>query len=115
MNFYQHNLRITTNKWLLVVILIIFNPVNASEKQIQIIEIRDLAFFPTEIVVKPGDTVRWVNKDFVPHTTTAINRQWDSGFMDVNEQWQIVINEETVENYFCLYHPNMKAHLTILK
>lgn len=115
MTFYQHNPVTTTTTWLIVVALISLNPVKAAEKPTHIVEIRDLAFYPADIKVKPGDTVRWINKDIVPHTATAINKHWDSNFIDVKAQWQIVINERTVENYYCLYHPSMKAHLSILK
>ncbi|MCH9698813.1 MAG: amicyanin [Gammaproteobacteria bacterium] len=100
----------------LVAILLIPNHgVAEGVGQTHIIEIRDLNFFPAEIKVNPGDTVRWVNKDFVPHTATANNRNWDSRLIGINNQWELVINGDTIEDYYCIYHPNMKGVISLNK
>lgn len=100
----------------LVAILLIPNHrVIAAAGQTHIIEIHDLSFYPAQIKVKPGDTVRWVNKDFVPHTATVNNKNWDSKLISVNHQWEIVIYEDTYENYYCIYHPNMTGVISVSK
>ena len=35
------------------------------------VTIKQLVFSPALISVKQGDTIEWVNKDFVAHTATA--------------------------------------------
>ncbi len=117
MSITQQNLFATTLT-LIGLVAILFMPnhrVIASVGQTHIIEIRDFKFYPDDINVKPGDTVRWVNKDFVPHTATANNKNWDSKLISVNNQWEIVINEDTFEDYYCVYHPNMKGVISISK
>ena len=80
-----------------------------------IIEIRDLKFIPTEITVRPGDVVQWINHDFIPHTATANNKTWNSELIDAEAKWQMNIRKETFEEYFCIYHPGMKGKIRTLK
>ena len=49
-----------------------------SETQHHVVEIRDLEFVPAELMVAPGDTITWINHDFVPHTVTADDDSWGS-------------------------------------
>ena len=51
---------------------------NASASR-HVVEIQKLKFVPSDIRVSAGDIVVWINKDFVPHTTTAKNKSWGSG------------------------------------
>ena len=39
------------------------------------VKISDLAFSPAEITARVGDTIQWVNGDFVDHTATAKGRR----------------------------------------
>ena len=41
------------------------------------VSIGDLAFAPANITVHVGDTIEWDNTDFVDHTATAKNGDWD--------------------------------------
>ena len=41
------------------------------------ITIHDLVFSPAEVSAKVGDTIEWVNSDFVDHTATAKGGTWD--------------------------------------
>ena len=77
------------------------------------VQIRNLRFSPGELVVAPGDTVVWVNKDLIPHTITADDRSWDSERLNQNDRWEIVVHEGMRGTYFCLYHPSMTGRLII--
>ena len=79
------------------------------------IEIRDLKFIPNEISAKPGDVVQWVNYDFIPHTATADNKKLSSELIGAEAKWQMNIDKETFEEYFCIYHPSMKGKVKVLK
>jgi plastocyanin len=41
------------------------------------VAINDLAFLPAEVTAKVGDTIEWVNSDFVDHTATDKAGAWD--------------------------------------
>jgi len=43
------------------------------------IEIKSFAFNPSVLEVRPGDQIRWVNRDISPHTATAEDGSWDTG------------------------------------
>jgi plastocyanin len=80
-----------------------------------VVEIRNLEFTPSELSVSPGDTITWINYDFVPHTVTADDKSWDSGLIKAEGQWQMVVKADMLATYFCSFHPTMKATLVIVK
>jgi plastocyanin len=49
---------------------------SAHAEAIQI-RIENLAFTPAQISAHLGDTIEWMNADFVAHTATARNGAWD--------------------------------------
>ena len=77
------------------------------------VDIRGLKFQPVELVVAPGDTIVWINHDIVPHTATAGDKSWDSKSIGKQGQWETVVQSGMAEEYFCRFHPNMKARLQI--
>ena len=83
--------------------------------QIHVIEIKDLEFIPEVIHVKLGDTMQWVNNDFIAHTATGKIKLWNSNLIDVNSSWQMTIDREKIGDYFCEYHPNMEGKIKIVK
>lgn len=79
-----------------------------------LVEIRQFEFAPDTIDVSPGDTIRWINHDFVPHTATAADTTWDSGRMEANGEWMMVAGQGNLTmDYICSYHPNMTGTLRI--
>lgn len=75
------------------------------------VEIRDMAFHPAELHVSPGDTVTWINRDFIPHTATAPDSAWTSPPLALGESWQMVVRAPGVGSYICAFHPSMEARL----
>src|SRR4051812_43351869 len=59
----------------LTLILAIFNVVPCYAKTVTI-HIKDMEFSPVETFAHVGDTVEWVNEDFVAHTAT-VKDEWD--------------------------------------
>lgn len=77
------------------------------------VEIRDMEFRPVELTVRAGDTVVWINRDFVPHTATAPDSAWTSPPLAQGERWSTVASGLEVGRYLCAFHPVMKAHLIV--
>ncbi len=98
-----------------VLISISIQPATATDTapREHVVEIRNLEFTPKELSVAPGDTITWINYDFIPHTVTADDESWDSGLIKTEGKWQTVVTENMYETYFCRYHPNMKGKLKI--
>ena len=78
-----------------------------------VVDIRSLKFQPVDLVVAPGDTIVWINHDIVAHTATAGDKSWDSQSIGKESQWETIIRPGMAEEYFCRFHPNMKARLQI--
>ena len=77
-----------------------------------VIEIRDMAFHPTDLVVQAGDTLEWINHDFVPHTATAPDSSWTSPPLAQGERWRLVV-PPSASTYLCAFHPTMTARVTL--
>ena len=76
-------------------------------------------FDPVGVLVQPGQTIRWVNRDpRNSHTTTAYHpdnfdhprripeaaKLWNSGYLREGETFSIHLTEEGVYDYFCKPH-----------
>ncbi len=85
----------------------------ARASQQHVIEISRFRFKPSPLAVQPGDTVTWINRDIVPHTATAIDESWDSGEIAPGGEASIAVTAGTSADYFCRFHPSMKAALRI--
>jgi plastocyanin len=72
----------------------------------------DLVFAPAEISARVGDTIEWINRDVFAHTATARNGDFDVAMPPKKTVTSVLKKAGTVE-YYCRYHPNMKAVLTI--
>ncbi len=84
-------------------------PAHAATIQITI---DNLVFAPTEVSAKVGDTIEWINRDVLAHTATVRNGDFDVTTPPKKTVTSILKKAGTVE-YYCRYHPNMKAVLKI--
>jgi plastocyanin len=84
-------------------------PAHAATVQITM---ENLVVSPAEVSAKVGDTIEWINKDVFAHTATA-----KSGDFDVNlppkKSATFVLKKAGTVDYYCRYHPNMKATLKV--
>lgn len=76
------------------------------------VSIKNLSYSPTVAQAKVGDTVEWINKDFVAHTATARNGDWDV-MIPANKTARLVLKKAGAVDYYCRFHPNMTARLII--
>src|SRR5258707_4627948 len=84
--------------------------VPAQAATIQIV-MENLVISPTETSVKAGDTIEWINKDVFAHTATARNDDFDVMMPPKKTITSVVTKPGTVE-YYCRFHPHMKAVLS---
>lgn len=84
-------------------------PVHAATVEITM---ENLVISPAEISAKVGDTINWINKDVLAHTATARNGDFDVTLPPKKSATSVLKKAGTIE-YYCRYHPNMKATLKI--
>ena len=85
--------------------------VSAHAATIQI-TMENLVISPAEATAKVGDTIEWINKDVFAHTATPRNGDWDVTMPPKKTVTSVLRKAGTVE-YYCRFHPNMKAILTV--
>ena len=76
------------------------------------ITMENLVIAPAEASAKVGDTIEWINKDVLAHTATARNDDFDITMPPKKTVTSVLKKGGSIE-YYCRYHPNMKATLTI--
>lgn len=65
-------------------------------------------------MVRPGDGIILTNLDIAPHTATATDKSWDSKLMQKSGDWHLDVTADMATSYYCRYHPQRKAKLTII-
>lgn len=78
-----------------------------------IVEIVNFAFSPSELEVKQGDRVKFVNKDEVRHSATADDNSFDTGLLKLDEAMTIEMTEAGEFGYYCLPHPAMRGRIIV--
>jgi plastocyanin len=86
-------------------------PGSAHAATIQI-SMENLVISPAEASAEVGDTVELINKDIFVHTATAKNGDFDVT-MPPKTTVTMVLKKAGSVDYYCRFHPNMKATLTI--
>jgi plastocyanin len=86
-------------------------PVSAHAATIQI-TMENLVVSPAEATAKVGDTLELVNKDILAHTATARNGDFDVT-MPPKKTVTYVLKKAGAIDYYCRFHPNMKAVLNV--
>lgn len=94
---------------LAVVFLSIAVPAQAATIEITM---ENLVVSPADVSAKVGDTINWINKDVFAHTATAKNGDFDVT-LPPKKSATLVLKKAGTVDYYCRYHPNMKATLKV--
>ena len=78
------------------------------------VRMEKLVVVPVNLSAHVGDTIEWVNADFVAHTATARNGAFDV-MIPPNTTKSVVLKAEGVIDYYCKFHPNMTGQITVAK
>src|SRR5579872_1594657 len=92
-------------------VLVAGTTIPAQAATIQI-SMENLEISPGDATAKVGDTIEWVNKDVLAHTATARNGDWDV-MLPPKKSGALVLKKAGTVDYYCRFHPNMKAVLTV--
>src|ERR1700710_1273326 len=102
-----------TPRWIFPICaaLVLGISVSAQAGTIQI-TMENLVFSPADASAKVGDTIEWINKDILAHTATARNGDWDVT-IPPKKTVTLVLKKAGSVDYYCRFHPNMKATLVV--
>ncbi len=87
-------------------------PAGGGAGEVIRIAIGDLSFSPESVTAKPGDTIEWVNGDFIDHTATDAAAHFDLA-MAPGETQRVKLQEPGIITYICRYHPNMTGRIEV--
>lgn len=76
------------------------------------IEIKNLVFSPAAVTARVGDTIVWDNQDVFAHTATATDKSFDV-MLPPKKSGSLKVTKAGTFDYFCKFHPNMKAKVTV--
>ena len=76
------------------------------------VSVFDFGFSPAARTVNVGDSVSWANTGDAPHTVTARDGSFDSGFLFTGEAYSRTFSAPGTFEYFCTIHPEMVATIT---
>src|SRR4051794_8564887 len=97
---------------LFIIIMFSVTPLASGHAETITITIERLVYLPADVVAKVGDKIQWVNRDIVAHTATARNSNWDVTIA-ANKSAELVFSKVGVVDYYCRFHPNMRARISI--
>jgi plastocyanin len=94
--------------------LVPFLALGMARAEVVQIRIEKLSFVPAQVTAHVGDTIEWVNADFLAHTATARNGAWDVP-IPAHATKQLTLNAEGTFDYYCRFHPNMTGSIVVTK
>ena len=94
---------------LLLIVFAVASP--AAAKTVQV-TVGGIAFSPANISAKVGDTIEWINKDFVLHSATARDHSWDVK-LPPNKTGRVTLKKAGTIAYYCRLHPNMTGTIKV--
>jgi plastocyanin len=77
------------------------------------VEMKNIAFNPTSVTVKPGDKVTWTNNDSFAHTVTLDDNSVDSGEVAAGATFENTFATAGTFAYHCKIHAVMHATVTV--
>ncbi len=80
-----------------------------------IINIKSLRFEPDTVIISPGTTVVWVNKDSVSHKVVAYDRLFYGSRMETDDRYSFTFTKEGTHRYFDAVFPKIGRGTIIVK
>ena len=77
------------------------------------VKIDNFSFSPATITVTVGTTVRWTNRDDIPHTVVNDDQKFASKTLDTDEQYSYTFTKAGTYGYFCSIHPKMTGKVVV--
>ena len=76
------------------------------------VTVTKLTFEPAQVSAHVGDTIEWVNSDFLAHSATGRKKEWDL-FLAPSKTGSITLEQAGEIDYYCRFHPNMVGHISV--
>jgi plastocyanin len=92
--------------------LLLGAPAAAAPSHTYTVIIEKMKFGPVPAQLHKGDTIVWVNRDFLRHSATATDQSFDVD-LQPNKMGKTVLNKTGAIAFTCRYHPGMRGVLQV--
>ena len=88
-------------------------PQQQSSKQAEV-KIDNFTYSPVAVTVAAGTTVKWVNRDDIPHTVLSEDKTtFKSKALDTDDSFSYTFTKPGTYTYLCSIHPKMTAKIVV--
>ena len=85
----------------------------ASARSVEV-KIDNFTFAPPTLTIASGTTVKWVNRDDIPHTVVSEDKNtFKSKALDTDDSFSYTFTKSGTYTYFCSIHPKMVAKVVV--
>jgi len=84
-----------------------------SKGQTVDVKIDNFSFSPATITIPAGTTVKWTNRDDIPHTVVNDDQKFQSKALDTDESYSYTFTKPGTYPYFCSIHPKMTGKVVV--
>jgi len=92
--------------------LLLLPPPAAAAAHTYTVVIDKMKFGPVPAGLRKGDSIVWVNRDFLRHTATAADRSFDVD-LPAGAKATTVIGRSGAIPFVCRFHPGMRGVLQV--
>jgi 3',5'-cyclic-AMP phosphodiesterase len=101
----------TVNSPIAITDLPLASDVTAAGRQDVVVD--NFSFAPTAASVPVGGSVRWTNRDDVPHVIMSSDKKFKSPVLDTDQQFSYTFDTPGTYEYFCSLHPKMTGRVSV--
>ena len=78
------------------------------------VKIDNFSFSPSTLTVAAGTTIKWTNRDDIPHTVVSEDKStFKSKVLDSDDSFSFTFTRPGSYGYFCSLHPKMTAKVIV--
>ena len=86
----------------------------AAAPKVHTVILDKMKFGPLPAGVRAGDTIIWINRDFLKHTATARDKSFNVELPPKTSGKTVIRHSGTIA-FYCIYHPGMTGQLNVAK
>ena len=84
-----------------------------DDKPASEVKIDNFVFSPNPVTVPVGGTVRWTNRDDIPHNVVSNDKSFRSKVLDTDDAFAYTFTKPGTYTYFCSIHPKMTGKVVV--
>lgn len=77
------------------------------------VTIDNFTFNPTPLKIAAGTTVKWTNRDDIPHSILCGALQLHSHALDTDDSFSHTFEKPGTYDYICAIHPHMRGQIIV--